>query len=75
MIHIRSEDRCLLVRTIFNTIKMDRMCKTISIKTKDVVSHLNRLQYNTISPNAMMTKGIILPNHIFNFLNIHSFLA
>ena len=39
---------------------MDRMCKTISIKTKDVVSHLNRLQYNTISPNAMITKGIIL---------------
>lgn len=54
---------------------MDRMCKTISIKTKDVVSHLNRLQYNTISPNAMITKGIILPSHIYNFINIHSFLA
>ena len=32
------------------------------------VSHLNNVKYNPTSPSAIITNGIILPNHIFNFI-------
>lgn len=67
-IHIKSEDKCLLVRTIFKIIKTDRMCNATSINTKEEVSHLNNVKYNPTSPSAIITNGIILPNHIFNFI-------
>lgn len=67
-IHIKSEDKCLLVRTIFKIIKTDRMCNTTSINTKEEVSHLNNVKYNPTSSSAIITNGIILPNHIFNFI-------
>ena len=67
-IHIKLEDKCLLVRTIFKIIKTDRMCKTTSMNTNDVVNHLNNMQYNPTSPSAIITNGIILPSHIFNFI-------
>ena len=58
----------MLVRTIFKIIKTDRMCNATSINTKEEVSHLNNVKYNPTSPSAIITNGIILPNHIFNFI-------
>ena len=38
------------------------------MNTKEDVSHLNNIQYNPTSSSAMITNGIILPSHIFNFI-------